>query len=62
MKGYKSEGELETTTNFQGIFRLAGDQLEIKQLKEKLNKKMDINTDDVNALSSLIKVGTHLFG
>eukprot|EP01119_Soliformovum_irregulare_P005589 TRINITY_DN17335_c0_g1_i1.p1 TRINITY_DN17335_c0_g1~~TRINITY_DN17335_c0_g1_i1.p1 ORF type:complete len:323 (+),score=57.91 TRINITY_DN17335_c0_g1_i1:58-1026(+) len=41
----------------EGIFRLAGEQTEIKRIKELLNqKKTDIQTNDINAIATLIKI------
>jgi len=43
--------------NSEGIFRLAGEQTEIRRLKDNLNNKTsDIPTNDVNAIASLIKI------
>lgn len=41
----------------EGIFRLAGEQTEIRRIKEQMNKKIfDFSTSDVNAVATLIKV------
>jgi hypothetical protein len=43
--------------NTEGIFRLAGEQTEIRRIKELMNKKQyDFNTKDVNTIASLLKV------
>ena len=43
--------------NTEGIFRLAGEQTEIKRIKEILNNKnFDYKTNDINAVASLLKV------
>jgi len=43
--------------NSEGIFRLAGEQTEIRRLKDNLNNKTsEIPTNDVNAIASLIKI------
>ena len=43
--------------NTEGIFRLAGEQTEIRQIKELMNNKaFDNKTNDINAVASLIKV------
>lgn len=41
----------------EGIFRLAGEQTEIKRIKEMMNNKVfDNKTNDVNAIASLVKI------
>jgi len=41
----------------EGIFRLAGEQTEIRRIKDQMNKKTyDFSTNDVNAITSLIKI------
>jgi len=41
----------------EGIFRLAGEQTEIKRIKEQINNKTyDYKTNDVNAIASLLKI------
>jgi len=41
----------------EGIFRLAGEQTEIRRIKDLLNKKQfDFNTRDVNTMASLLKI------
>lgn len=40
----------------EGIFRLAGEQTEIKRLKEIMNKKEFVSSNDINTIASLIKV------
>lgn len=40
----------------EGIFRLGGEQTEIKRIKEALNKKVEFQTNDVNAFASLVKI------
>jgi len=41
----------------EGIFRLAGEQTEIKRIKELMNKKsFDYNTKDINTIASLLKI------
>eukprot|EP01114_Cavostelium_apophysatum_P024083 TRINITY_DN930_c0_g1_i1.p1 TRINITY_DN930_c0_g1~~TRINITY_DN930_c0_g1_i1.p1 ORF type:complete len:322 (+),score=82.98 TRINITY_DN930_c0_g1_i1:132-1097(+) len=48
-----SKGGLTT----EGVFRLAGDQTEIRRIKESMNKKSyDFVTNDVNAITSLLKI------
>jgi len=43
--------------NTEGIFRLAGEQTEIKRIKEQMNKKaFDNHTNDINAIATLLKV------
>jgi len=42
--------------NQEGIFRLAGEQTEIKRLKEIMNKKEFTSSNDVNTIASLIKI------
>jgi len=43
--------------NIEGIFRLAGEQTEIRRIKDLLNKKTyDFNTKDVNTIASLLKI------
>jgi len=43
--------------NTEGIFRLAGEQTEIKRIKEAMNKKsFDFVTNDINAIASLLKI------
>jgi len=43
--------------NTEGIFRLAGEQTEIKRIKELLNNKsFDFKTNDLNAIASLLKI------
>jgi len=43
--------------NTEGIFRLAGEQTEIKRIKEQMNSKnYDVNTNDINAIASLLKI------
>jgi len=43
--------------NTEGIFRLAGEQTEIKRIKELMNKKaFDNQTNDINAIATLLKV------
>lgn len=43
----------------EGIFRLAGEQTEIRRIKEQMNKKIfDFSTSDVNAVATLMKVST----
>jgi len=43
--------------NTEGIFRLAGEQTEIKRIKEAMNKKsFDYVTNDINAIASLLKI------
>jgi len=40
-----------------GIFRLAGEQTEIKRIKELMNNKtFDNKTNDINAIASLLKI------
>jgi len=40
----------------EGIFRLAGEQTEIKRIKEIMNKKEFTSSNDVNSIASLIKI------
>lgn len=40
----------------EGIFRLAGEQTEIKRIKEIMNKKEFIASNDINTVASLIKI------
>jgi len=40
----------------EGIFRLAGEQTEIKRLKEIMNKKEFETSNDINTIASLIKI------
>jgi len=40
----------------EGIFRLAGEQTEIKRIKETMNKKEFSSSNDVNTIASLIKI------
>jgi len=41
----------------EGIFRLAGEQTEIRRIKELMNRKaFDFNTRDVNTIASLLKI------
>jgi len=40
----------------EGIFRLAGEQTEIKRIKEVMNKKEFVSCNDVNTFASLIKI------
>jgi len=40
----------------EGIFRLAGEQTEIKRIKEIMNKKEFVSSNDVNSVASLIKI------
>jgi len=40
----------------EGIFRLAGEQTEIKRIKEIMNKKEFVSSNDVNTIASLIKI------
>eukprot|EP01111_Echinosteliopsis_oligospora_P013638 TRINITY_DN4938_c0_g1_i1.p1 TRINITY_DN4938_c0_g1~~TRINITY_DN4938_c0_g1_i1.p1 ORF type:complete len:328 (-),score=64.61 TRINITY_DN4938_c0_g1_i1:202-1185(-) len=40
----------------EGIFRLAGEQTEIKRIKEIMNKKEFDSSNDVNTVASLIKI------
>jgi len=41
----------------EGIFRLAGEQTEIRRIKDAMNKKTyDFVTNDINAIASLIKI------
>jgi len=40
----------------EGIFRLAGEQTEIRRLKEIMNKKEFTSSNDVNTIGSLIKI------
>jgi len=41
----------------EGVFRLAGEQMEIKRIKDQMNKKTyDYSTNDVNAITSLLKI------
>jgi len=40
----------------EGIFRLAGEQTEIKRIKEIMNKKEFSSSNDVNTIASLIKI------
>jgi len=43
--------------NVEGIFRLAGEQTEIRRIKDLMNKKTyDFNTKDVNTIASLLKI------
>lgn len=43
--------------NTEGIFRLAGEQTEIKRIKEIMNSKnFDYKTNDINAVASLLKI------
>lgn len=43
--------------NTEGIFRLAGEQTEIKRIKEMMNNKIfDNKTNDINAIASLVKI------
>jgi len=43
--------------NTEGIFRLAGEQTEIKRIKELMNNKsFDFKTNDINAIASLLKI------
>jgi len=41
----------------EGIFRLAGEQTEIKRIKELMNNKsFDFKTNDINAIATLLKI------
>lgn len=40
----------------EGIFRLAGEQTEIKRIKEVMNKKEFVSSNDINTIASLIKI------
>jgi len=40
----------------EGIFRLAGEQTEIKRIKEIMNKKEFSTSNDINTIASLIKI------
>lgn len=40
----------------EGIFRLAGEQTEIKRIKEVMNKKEFVSSNDVNTIASLLKI------
>jgi len=40
----------------EGIFRLAGEQTEIKRIKEIMNKKEFSSSSDINTIASLIKI------
>jgi len=40
----------------EGIFRLAGEQTEIKRIKEVMNKKEFVSSNDVNSIASLLKI------
>jgi len=40
----------------EGIFRLAGEQTEIKRIKEIMNKKEFTESNDINSIASLIKI------
>lgn len=40
----------------EGIFRLAGEQTEIKRIKEVMNKKEFTESNDINSIASLIKI------
>jgi len=40
----------------EGIFRLAGEQTEIKRIKEIMNKKEFVSSNDVNTIASLLKI------
>ncbi|EGC38160.1 hypothetical protein DICPUDRAFT_29142 [Dictyostelium purpureum] len=40
----------------EGIFRLAGEQTEIKRLKEQMNKNDFTSSNDINTIASLIKI------
>jgi len=40
----------------EGIFRLAGEQTEIYRIKDLMNKKAAYDTNDVNAIATLIKI------
>jgi len=40
----------------EGIFRLAGEQTEIKRLKESMNKNEFTSSTDINTIASLIKI------
>lgn len=40
----------------EGIFRLAGEQTEIKRIKEIMNKKEFVTSNDVNTIASLLKI------
>eukprot|EP01132_Coremiostelium_polycephalum_P001274 gene1274-1605_t len=40
----------------EGIFRLAGEQTEIKRLKESMNKNEFKSSNDINTIASLIKI------
>jgi len=40
----------------EGIFRLAGEQTEIKRIKEVMNKKEFTENNDINSIASLIKI------
>lgn len=43
--------------NTEGLFRLAGEQTEIRRFKDLMNKKtFDFNTNDINSIASLLKV------
>jgi len=43
--------------NTEGIFRLAGEQTEIRRIKEQMNNKnYEIKTNDINAIASLLKI------
>jgi len=48
-----SKGGLQT----EGVFRLAGEQTEIRRIKDAMNKKTyDFSTNDINAITSLLKI------
>jgi hypothetical protein len=40
----------------EGIFRLAGEQTEIRRIKDIMNKKEFNASNDINTVASLIKV------
>lgn len=40
----------------EGIFRLAGEQTEIKRIKEIMNKKEFVSSNDINTIASLLKI------
>jgi len=42
--------------NTEGIFRLAGEQTEIKRIKELMNNKTPYQTNDINAIATLLKI------
>lgn len=40
----------------EGLFRLAGEQTEIKRIKEIMNKKEFVSSGDINTIASLLKI------